>query len=368
LNSSSRSYQPRDPGQVPRLLLFGYLWALLVGCSIGSFPNNLSTIESPQATPGKNDWATVVFTKPESTEAKKYSGGPDQALADAIYQARLSVDVAVYNFNLWSLRDALIAAHQGGVQVRMVTDSDYLDQEEVQELKQAGIPVLGDQSEGFMHNKFSVIDHLEVWSGSMNYTVEGAYRENNNLIRIRSTRLAQDYTTEFEEMFVEDLFGADSPANTPFPEITINDSLVRVYFSPEDHPGESLVQLIKSAQESIYFLAYSFTSDSLADSIIERAQAGIAVSGVLENSQALTNEGGEYDRFRQAELDVRLDSNPHAMHHKVIIIDQAIVVTGSYNFSRNAEEINDENVLVINNPAIAKLYLEEFNQLYSAAK
>jgi phosphatidylserine/phosphatidylglycerophosphate/cardiolipin synthase-like enzyme len=56
------------------------------------------------------------------------------------------------------------------------------------------------------------------------------------------------------------------------------------------------------------------------------------------------------------------------MHHKVFIIDGQIVVTGSYNFSRSAEERNDENLLVIHNAAIASLYQDEFDKIYAAGQ
>ena len=72
----------------------------------------------------------------------------------------------------------------------------------------AGIPVLGDRREGLMHDKFVVIDRSEVWLGSMNYTYSGTYEDNNQLIHIRSVEMAENYTTEFEEMFVDDKFGA----------------------------------------------------------------------------------------------------------------------------------------------------------------
>jgi phosphatidylserine/phosphatidylglycerophosphate/cardiolipin synthase-like enzyme len=56
------------------------------------------------------------------------------------------------------------------------------------------------------------------------------------------------------------------------------------------------------------------------------------------------------------------------MHHKVLIIDGRTVVTGSYNFTANAERRNDENVLVIHNPQIAAQFLEEFHRLYDQAR
>ena len=99
----------------------------------------------------------------------------------------------------------------------MVVESDNLDEIEIQELEQAGIEVLGDRRESLMHNKFVVIDGLEVWTGSMNFTVNGAYRNDNNLIHIRSTQIGRELHVEFEEMFVDDMFGdnAHSPNTQP---------------------------------------------------------------------------------------------------------------------------------------------------------
>ena len=155
------------------------------------------------------------------------------------------MDIAALQFDLWSLRDALIDAHRRGVVVRMVTDSDYLDEPETQELIQSGIPVLSDRWEGLMHNKFVVIDRQEVWTGSMNFTVNGAYRNNNHLMRIQSTRLAENYTTEFEEMFTQDLFGPGSPNHTPYPSLTINNIQIETYFSPDDQTEAGLLKLIR---------------------------------------------------------------------------------------------------------------------------
>jgi phosphatidylserine/phosphatidylglycerophosphate/cardiolipin synthase-like enzyme len=253
------------------------------------------------------------------------------------------------------------------VTVRLVTESDYMDEEEIAELQEAGIPVLGDRREGLMHNKFAIIDRQEVWTGSMNLSVNDAYRNNNNLIRIRSQRLAEDYTREFEEMFVNDLFGPGSPADTPYPSVTVDGTRLEVYFSPEDGTAARLLELVSGARESVYFLAFSFTSDDLAAALIERAKAGVKVSGVLDEGQVYSNQGGEYENLLAAGLDVRLDGNPRNMHHKVLIIDGRIVVTGSYNCSGNAERLNDENTLVIHNPEIASAFLDEFHKLYEAA-
>jgi phosphatidylserine/phosphatidylglycerophosphate/cardiolipin synthase-like enzyme len=314
------------------------------------------------------DWFTVYFSDPDNLASNSLRGGPDKALADAIKTARISVDIAAYDFNLWSLRDALIEAYRRGLVVRMVTESDNLDREELQELIAAGVMVLGDRREGLMHHKFVVIDRQEVWTGSMNFTLNGAYRNNNNLIRIRSIQLAENYTAEFEEMYMDDLFGESSPANTVHPYFELDGTLIETYFSPDDGTAARIIQLISEAKESIYFLAFSFTSDDIATALIERAQAGVAVSGVFEESQYRSNIGAEYDNLRAAGLDVHLDGNREDMHHKVIIVDEAIVITGSYNFSASAEKRNDENTLILHQPDLVAAYVSEFKDILLQAK
>ena len=166
------------------ILLLAVVILLSNGCQLNQAAPTANPAESPSPVP--TEAITVYFTDPTDPAASSYRGGVDEILAAAIGQAQAAVDLAMYDLNLWSLRDALIAAHQRGVSVRMVTESDNLDEPEMQELREAGIEVLGDRREGLMHNKFVIIDRWEVWTGSTNFTTGGVYRNDNNLVRIRS--------------------------------------------------------------------------------------------------------------------------------------------------------------------------------------
>lgn len=335
-------------------------------CTSSTSPQDTITSITPTST--ISDWYAIYFTEPTNPSAASYRGGIDENLGAAIGQARISVDVAIYDLNLWSLRDALINAHRRGVVVRMVTDSDNMDELEVQELKDAGIEVLGDRQASLMHDKFVIIDRSEVWTASMNFTTGGGYLDNNNLIRIRSSKLAEDYRLEFEQMFLDDRFGEKKNSITPNPTVTVNDSQIEIYFSPQDSTLEHILEVVNAAQESVYFLAYSFTSDELADALIDKAKSGVTVRGVFDKDQYHSNLGTEFDRLHNAGIDAQLDGNPRLMHNKVIIIDQQIVITGSYNFSNNAEFQNDENTLIIHNQDIATKYMAEFQQIYDLSQ
>ena len=316
----------------------------------------------------KGSWFELYFTDPTNPIASQGTGGVDGPLVQSIDNARLSIDVAAYSISLNRVRFALIDAHNRGVTVRMVMESSNMDRSDPQALIEAGIPIIGDEQPGLMHDKFIVIDKSEVWLGSMNFTDSGTYEDNNNLMRVLSTKLAENYTTEFEEMFTDNLFGENVRAATPHPKLTIDNVDIKNYFSPDDGVLNVLAPLLNSAQESIYFLAFSFTSNELGDIVRKKAEAGLTVQGVMDEEQVKTNQGTEYDPFLQAGLDVRMDGIDGLMHHKVFIIDEKIVVLGSYNFSQSAEERNDENILIIYNEAIAQELIKEFQRVYSQAQ
>ena len=328
----------------------------------------LTEIPLPAGYGAHASWIDIYFTNPESPLASQETGGPDGPLAASIDAARLTVDVAVYSMSLRTIRDALIRAHERGVQVRVVMESDNLDGSAPQALIDAGIPVLGDRREGLMHDKFVVIDRSEVWMGSMNFTYSGTYEDNNQLILIRSVKMAENYTKEFEEMFVDDMFGPDVVSETPNSDITIDGTRVETYFSPDDGVAEHILDILNDAEESIYFMAFSFTTDEFGEAIRMQAENGLSVAGVMEEDQVKSNIGTEYDLFKQAGLNVFVDGNKGQMHHKTMIVDENIVITGSYNFSRSAETRNDENLVIFHNEQIADFFMQEFQRVYQQAQ
>ena len=315
----------------------------------------------------RGSWFELYFTDPADPFSSQGTGGVDGPLVEAIDAARLSIDVAAYSISLNSVRYALINAHDRGVTVRVVMESTNMDRSDPQALIEAGIPIVGDGRQGLMHDKFFVIDKSEVWLGSMNFTDSGAYDDNNNMIRIKSTKIAEDYSLEFKEMFEDDKFGPDVVPATPNPTVTIDGTRVDVYFSPDDGVLNALENLLSGAEESIYFLAFSFTSNELGALVRQKADAGLDIKGVMDEEQIASNTGTEFDPFQQKGLDVLIDGNAGQMHHKLFIIDEKIVAFGSYNFSLSAEEKNDENLIIVYNADIAEQFVLELERVRSHA-
>ena len=352
-----------------RRLVIGIVVLLyLVGCT-GEKVVYLEPLPSPHEPRWRENkgWIEVFFTQPDLLSRSTFRGGPDASLAESIRRARFQVDLAVYRLDLWSVRDALLDAHNRGVKVRIVTEDSHLDQDEIQDLMEAGVPVISDHGQGLMHHKFVVIDQEEVWTGSMNFTLNGAYRHDNALLHVRSQEVAKNFTTEFEEMFIDGLFGENVRVDTPYPRVDIAGNVVETYFSPDDQPAERVVELIQNAEKSIIFLAFSFTSDAVAEAILKQAEHQVVVKGVMETSQSFTGKGDEGQRFSDSAVEIRFDGNPDKMHHKCIVIDDKVVITGSYNFTVSAEKRNDENILIIYDPQVARWFKEEFDRVFAMA-
>ena len=288
----------------------------------------------------------------------------EKRLVRKLATAAAQIDTALYHLNAEPIADALIAAHRRGIQVRVVTETDNINETQIERLQAAGIPVADDDgADSYMHHKFFVIDERYVWTGSYNTTYNGAYKNNNNVIFIDSVRLAYNFTQEFRELFHQMRDEKPAGADAVYPKITLSDGTqIFTHFSPDNDIVSSLLLEIGGAQKSIHFMAFSFTQDSLGKAMRKRFESGIDVQGVFEEKQI--SQHSEYELMKKAGLAVVLDSSKSLMHHKVIVIDAETVITGSYNFSKNAEERNNENLLIIKgNPDIAESYLAEFDRI-----
>jgi phosphatidylserine/phosphatidylglycerophosphate/cardiolipin synthase-like enzyme len=334
-------------------------------------PPNPSDANAPSPEP--EGWYDIYFTTPRYPDKPSYhQGGLDTHLVAFINSAQQTIDIAAYDFDLENVANALAKAVARGVRVRMVIDTDTLtnDNPKVQKaldiLKQAQILIVDDQRGPIMHNKFVIVDGRAVWTGSWNFTDGDTYRLNNNAIKIVSRQLAQNYTAEFEKMFVQRSFGPSKPAGGVEALVTLQGVSIANYFAPEDKVADKIVDRLNQAQQSIHFLAFSFTSDPIGNAMLARAKAGVSLAGVFETTGSET-QFSEYGRMRKAKLDVLQDGNPYVMHHKVIIIDGRTVIFGSFNFSNNANTDNDENVLIIDDPALAQAFEAEFQRVREVA-
>lgn len=145
-----------------------------------------------------------------------------------------------------------------------------------------------------------------------------------------------------------------------------NIELLGVFFSPKGGCEAQIVDWINRANTSVHVLIYSFTLESIGNALIGDYQKSIDVKVVFEKSQV--SQYSEMFTLEAAGVPVRNDTNSALMHEKVAIIDGKIVIVGSYNWSGEAEDRNNENLLIIYGPSLAALFENDFQRIWQTGK
>jgi phosphatidylserine/phosphatidylglycerophosphate/cardiolipin synthase-like enzyme len=342
---------------------------------LGLFSPSEEVPAAPPAVVGSGgDWWQVYFTDPQRVNnPDELAGSVPEKLIEHIDDAQRTIHIAAFEFDLEPVADALIAAKERGVEVQWVTDDEYgieADEDDgydlFPKLEKAGIDVKDDDRSALMHNKFWIFDEQTVWTGSTNMTANGNFRNNNNVLVIDSREVAGMYEREFDEMWAGE-FGPKSPSSVAEQSANIDGTPVQVLFAAEDEVISNLVPLIESAEDSISFMAFAFTHDELGEAVQGRAEAGVDVRGIFEKRGSETEYCEMCALLYCGGADVRQDGNPRTFHHKVFVIDDEIVLTGSLNFSGNADDSNDENAIMVANHDIAAQYLQEVERRWAEA-
>ncbi|XVN40794.1 MAG: phospholipase D family protein [Rickettsia endosymbiont of Argas persicus] len=130
-------------------------------------------------------------------------------------------------------------------------------------------------------------------------------------------------------------------------------------FTPPSGCSKVITAIIDKASTSIYVQAYGFTDVDIADSLIAAHKRGVQVKILLDKSN-LYSKYSKLSKIKSVGIDVLIDNVPGIAHNKVMIIDEYTVITGSFNFSKSADYKNAENVIIINDPIVARQYLQNW--------
>ena len=301
----------------------------------------------------------------------------DDSLIAYLNRAKYTLDIAIYNMdNSNGIVDAINAAYNRGVVVRVIGDGDNMDGS-AWGLLQVGSnnKKLSPTTEqyGIMHNKFVIIDanstepeEAIVWTGSMNFTGQQVNSDANNVIIFHDQSLAKAYQMEFDEMW-GGLFGPDKSNNTP-KEFNIGGNRVELYFSPSDDTESEIKNTAETADHDLEFCVYSFTRINITYSIDDRTQAGVWGAGIIDDTANLSYG---YD-ILTSDMPGRVFVANHSylVHNKYMLVDanapglDPLVLTGSHNWTNSAQTRNDENTVVVHNASIANQYYQEWVKRY----
>ena len=144
-------------------------------------------------------------------------------------------------------------------------------------------------------------------------------------------------------------------------DLTLKNTPAQVFFSPNDECTGAIVKEINKAKSDILVQAYSFTSEETAAALIEAHKRGIRVEIILDKSnRSAKNSAG--DLTARMGIPTYVDTRHAIANNKVMIIDGETLITGSYNFTKAAEERNAENLLIIRNKDLAAIYRKNWEK------
>ena len=150
-------------------------------------------------------------------------------------------------------------------------------------------------------------------------------------------------------------------------ELRLKDAGVEVYFSPNGGAENAVVAAIGQARGSIQVMMYTFTSGAIAGALKEAHDRGVKVAVILDRSEA----GQRYcsaNYLRAAGIPVFIDTVHGLAHNKVMILSNEVVITGSYNYTSAASLHNAENLLIVHDSGLAKVYRENWERRLGQAE
>jgi len=329
-------------------------------------------------------------------------GAPDnleQVIVEFIRGAKKSLDVAVQELDSEVIAQALLDAALKGISIRMFMEQDYLRADQppkvapkanqtqrdaeltaqwdeqrrpaslrtnrdiLAALLRCGVDVKADLNPQIFHQKFIVRDYRggkslgkpALLTGSTNFTETDTHKNLNHIIIFHDYRVARAYAGEFTEM-LGGTFGALGLRERDLPKtINIKGVPVRVLFAPDDFPELEIIKQMLKARSRLDFAIFTFAVSSGIDDALQMLRlADIDIQGVLDAAQG-GSDWAATPWLHKAGIRVFLsdkDKLPglRKLHHKLMVIDDDIVIAGSMNYTGPANEYNDENIFVLGNP------------------
>jgi len=332
-------------------------------------------------------------------------GGPDDlesAIVEFIGGARRSLDIAVQELDSEPIAQAILDARWRGVDVELFLEQDYLrsplpgsppkppkpksgetpadalrrvqwlddrtglaqNRRILAALLRSDVQVRGDYNPKIFHQKFVLRDYRvgkalptsALLTGSANFTETDTHRNLNHVVVFHSAFVCRQYEVEVEQLR-RGSFGRGLHGDVP-KVYDLGGVPVKVLFGPDHTPELELIkQMLKvRTNGTIWFAIFTFAgSSAIDDAMLALARGGVTIRGVLDPGQA--SQGWAAPQWlRHPNIELRVPKREGVLatlrkvHHKLMVIDNRIVVAGSFNYTAPANEYNDENLFVVGSP------------------
>ncbi len=298
-------------------------------------------------------------------------GAPDNledTIINFINGANKRLEIAVQELENIKIAEAIIDARKRKVLVKIVLEQDYLKSSTAKKnpwmsggsneenrmiqnaLFRAKIDLKLDYNTGIFHQKFIVRDRASVLTGSTNFTPTGTYNNLNHVVIIHDTKIAKIYAKEFKEI-QRGHFGKFNASHDSRPLDTVVSNIpIKVLFAPDHNPEMEIMKQMLKAKSRIDFAIFTFSKSSgIDDTMIKLLKFGTSITGAFDGQQgaqdwaaipALKSNGAKLSSIgKKGDLG--------KLHHKLMVLDDQVVIAGSFNYTGPANQINDENIIIL---------------------
>ncbi|MEV4759761.1 phospholipase D-like domain-containing protein [Micromonospora sp. NPDC049559] len=341
--------------------------------------------------------ATFAGQKIEAYVGPRELGAADElerVIVEFVAGARHSLDIAVQELDSMPIAQALLDARFRGVSVRVVLEQDYLctaklpkvaaragesaeaarqrvqwaaepgsrslepNREILAALLRCNVDVKADYNPAIFHQKFIVRDYRDraegaaaVLSGSANFTGTDCHRNLNHVVVFHDVRICREYAGEFARLRAG-RFGRGEHGEVPR-SYNLAGVPVKVLFAPDHTPELEIMKQMLKATDRVDFAIFTFAGSSgIDDAMIALSSAGRTVTGAVDPGQGVQKWAATHDLDR-ANIALYAPVRSPAfgkLHHKLMVVDDATVIAGSFNYTAPANQYNDENIFVIGSP------------------
>ncbi|XOV91130.1 MAG: phospholipase D-like domain-containing protein [Bacteroidota bacterium] len=305
----------------------------------------------------------------------------EQVIIDFIDGAQKRLEIAVQEIDNWNIAKAIIRAKQRKVTTTVVLEGDYLisypglkdpyteggslahNREIFAALSRAGVNVKLDFNTSIFHQKFVIRDRESLLTGSTNFTETGVTKNLNHIMIFKDKEISSIYYREFREI-MQGHFGKLNEGHDPTPDDTkVSGVPVRILFAPDHNPEMEIMKQMQKAKSRVDFAIFTFSQSSgIDDTMVVLEKAGISVRGVFDGkagnqswaaTRMVHDAGGEAYLASKTNPGGVIPGTLGKLHHKLMVIDEQVVIGGSFNYTGPANALNDENIFIIGDMADA---------------
>ena len=294
-------------------------------------------------------FSILIFISCDDASYSTYFRGDfikEQTLS-LIENSQYSLDICVYSISDEHIITALEEKAKEGVRVRICTDNSY-------PLNLDNVTIVYD-SQGLMHNKYMISDSKIVWFGSTNLTKTSLEDHENNIIISDDLYLIESFQKHFDQC-VAGLFKTERKGQ--------GTSTLR--FSPEEDCFDFLLSELSQAKNLVYIAMFAFSDDRIAHYLKVLSSKGVKIFILVDKDWNLSSIYSDIDDMSRYTY-LKLDVSEALLHEKFIIIDEKILLTGSYNYTASAQTRNDEYIFKTRNKLIVNRFTQHFLNLWEAS-